>query len=133
MVALLGCDQGAHKASPPPPTPRDAAVAEGTIRGTATHTMSGPGRYHRPEESFSTTSGMACSVTATDAHGVSREATTNGESGSYEIKVPVGHHVVSFQACASTYCYGGEESTKQVDVTANGVVEASFHCEGSAK
>lgn len=130
-VALLGCDQGARKATPAP-VPRDAA-AEGTIRGEVTHTLHGPGRAHAPEESFSETTAMACKVTATDGWGVEHAVDTAGGKGAYELRVPVGHYTVSFQACAEAYCSGRDERIKQVDVTANAPVEASFECEVYAK
>jgi hypothetical protein len=136
-LVLIGCDQGKPARSKAEPTPEQkpaVAPPHGTIKGTATIAMSGPGRYHRPEESFTNTSGIDCTVKATDAWGHSHEVKTNPETGEFEMGVPAGRYDVSFEACAAdSGCDGQAERIQHIEVTPDASTAVSWVCGLSAK
>ena len=121
-LAVAACSMGQDPKPPPPP----AVVPTGTVTGKVTFEMNGPGRDHRPEESFTHVSPIDCLVRAGSA-----EART-GSDGSYTLTLPVGHHEVSFAGCAKGCCESAP-ATHGVDLTAGEVAPISWACVCYAK
>jgi hypothetical protein len=118
-LVIAACSMG--KAPPPKPAPPPS----GTVSGHVIFEMNGPGRAHGPEESFTRTSGIECTVRSGSA------AARTSTDGAYTLRLPVGHHQVSFEDCAKNCCYSPSR-TVDVDVKA-GSNTVDFVCECDAK
>lgn len=124
------CDQKAQDRAPPPsppPPPPPPHIKTGTVTGHVVIALRGPGRAHAPEESFTNTSGIACTVRAGSAAAKTRS------DGSYTLRLPVGHYdEVSFLDCVKPCCASASTSAA-VDVKAGAAARLDWSCDCFAK
>lgn len=130
LLALAACSSADSSPEPGKQTP-PKPLPSGTISGTVTVTISGPGRKHAPEESFARTSGLDCDVAITGKR-AAQSAHTAKDSGRYDATVPAGTYSLSFAKCVPTCC-SGAEATREVTVTAGKPATADWSCECAAK